>query len=38
MIPHQFPGIDGVLFYLVEHPGLDIIRMGSIEDNIPDQD
>ncbi|KAG1724977.1 hypothetical protein EDB19DRAFT_1915281 [Suillus lakei] len=38
MIPHQFPSIDGVLFYLVERPGLDIIRMGGIEDNIPDED
>ncbi|KAG2127539.1 uncharacterized protein EDB93DRAFT_1257008 [Suillus bovinus] len=32
MIPHNFPGIDGVLFYLVEQPGLDIIRMGGVEE------
>ncbi|KIK34825.1 hypothetical protein CY34DRAFT_110128 [Suillus luteus UH-Slu-Lm8-n1] len=37
MIPHQFPGIDGVLFYLVERLGLDIIKMSGIEEYIPDE-
>jgi hypothetical protein len=32
MIPHNFPGIDGILFYLVERPGLDIIRMSGVEE------
>lgn len=39
MIPHSFPGIDGILFYLVEHPGLDIIRMSGVEEEgILDED
>ncbi|KAG1765064.1 hypothetical protein EV702DRAFT_930381, partial [Suillus placidus] len=24
MVPHKFPGIDGTLFYMIEHPGLDV--------------
>ncbi|KAG1720334.1 hypothetical protein EDD22DRAFT_962861 [Suillus occidentalis] len=39
MVPHQFPGIDGILFYLIERPGLDIITMSGInEEDIPDED
>ncbi|KAG1759571.1 hypothetical protein EV702DRAFT_982724 [Suillus placidus] len=39
MVPHQFPGIDGTLFYLIERPGLDIITIGGInEEDIPDED
>jgi hypothetical protein len=39
MIPHSFLGIDGILFYLVERPGLDIIRMnGAEEEGILDED
>jgi hypothetical protein len=39
MVPHQFPGINGTLYYLIEHPGLDIIRIGGInEEDIPDED
>lgn len=39
MVPHQFPGINGTLFYLIERPGLDIIRIGGInEEEIPDED
>ncbi|KAG2340482.1 hypothetical protein BDR05DRAFT_977324 [Suillus weaverae] len=34
-----FPGIDGILFYLVERPGLDIIRMSGVkEEGILDED
>jgi len=32
MIPHHFPGIDGALFYLVERPGLDIVRMSGVKE------
>jgi hypothetical protein len=39
MVPHQFPGINGILFYLIERPGLDIITMSGInEEDIPDED
>jgi hypothetical protein len=39
MVPHQFSGINGTLFYLIERPGLDIIRIGGInEEDIPDED
>ncbi|KAG2337297.1 hypothetical protein BDR05DRAFT_978559 [Suillus weaverae] len=37
IIPHQFLGIAGVLFYLVERPGLDIVKMSGIEEHIPDE-
>ncbi|KAG2059589.1 hypothetical protein BDR06DRAFT_979763 [Suillus hirtellus] len=39
MVLHQFPGINGILFYLIEQPGLDIITMSGInEEEIPDED
>ncbi|KAG1817421.1 hypothetical protein EV424DRAFT_1324335, partial [Suillus variegatus] len=39
MVPHQFPGINGTLYYLIERPGLDIIRIGGInEEDILDED
>jgi hypothetical protein len=39
MVPHQFPGINSVLFYLIERLGLDIITMSGInEEDIPDED
>jgi hypothetical protein len=38
MVPHQFPGIDGTLFYLIERPGLDVLTIGGVEEVIPDED
>ncbi|KAG1843970.1 hypothetical protein F4604DRAFT_1937843 [Suillus subluteus] len=38
MVPHPFPGIDNMLFYLIEWPGLDIIQMGGVEDIVADED
>jgi hypothetical protein len=38
MVPHQFPGIDGTLFCLIEHPGLDLLTMGGAEEHIADEE
>ncbi|KAG1729175.1 hypothetical protein EDD22DRAFT_146480 [Suillus occidentalis] len=38
MVPHQFPGIDGTLFYLIERPGLDLLTMGGAGEDIMDEE
>lgn len=38
MVPHKFPGIDGTLFYMIERPGLDVLKMGGMNKDLHDKD
>jgi hypothetical protein len=38
MVPHQFPGIDGILFYLIKRPGLDLLTMSGAGEDIIDKE
>ncbi|KAG1730040.1 hypothetical protein EDD22DRAFT_960785 [Suillus occidentalis] len=38
MVLHKFPGIDGTLFYMIEHPGLDVLKIGGMNKDLHDED
>ncbi|KAG2068877.1 hypothetical protein BDR04DRAFT_1129079 [Suillus decipiens] len=38
MVPHKFPRIDGTLFYMIECPGLDVLKMGGMNEDLHDKD
>ncbi|KAG2343765.1 hypothetical protein BDR05DRAFT_975794 [Suillus weaverae] len=38
MVLHKFPGIDGTLFYMIEHPGLDVLKMRGMNKDLHDED
>jgi hypothetical protein len=38
MVSHQFPRIDGIYFYLIEHPGLDLLTMSGAGEDIMDEE